>query len=147
MLIKQSMEAGLQLYKSGDFRLAIREFSKVSSESSQYFTALYNRSLCHRALKSYRRAIGDLKNALEIEPNNHRALLALGINYFEIDGHDFKKLTKLLNKIKNQTKSSILLANTIKGKGVKFFENNIKYNHNLPDKKVLEKSLKLLERN
>jgi len=76
-----------------------------------------------------------------------KLLKKLDINYFEIDGHDFKKLTKLLNKIKNQTKSSILLANTIKGKGVKFFENNIKYNHNLPDKKVLEKSLKLLERN
>ena len=76
-----------------------------------------------------------------------KILKRLGFNYNEVDGHCFDKLPKVINKIHKNKKSSILVANTIKGKGIKYFENNLKFNHVLPSISVLQKILKNMEKN
>tara|TARA_Y100001970_G_scaffold294251_1_gene449169 strand:+ start:8756 stop:9535 length:780 start_codon:yes stop_codon:yes gene_type:complete len=63
----------------------------------------------------------------------------LNFNILKINGHNFKNILKSLKVINKSKKSSILIANTIKGKGFKIFENNRKYSHELPSKEILEK--------
>ncbi len=62
-----------------------------------------------------------------------------GWAYFECDGHNTSELIRCLRKTRKIQKPSILIANTIKGKGVSFFENNLKW-HNLP---LSEKDIEL----
>lgn len=58
---------------------------------------------------------------------------AFGWNVIEIDGHNHHEL-KLAFDIakKNVGKPSIILANTIKGKGISFMENNILWHYRYP---------------
>ena len=50
----------------------------------------------------------------------------------EVNGHDHIKLEKVLRKSKKNKKPTIILANTIKGKGVSFMEKNKKWHHSIP---------------
>lgn len=61
---------------------------------------------------------------------------------FEINGHDMEEIIKALDgaeKIKG--KPSVILARTIKGKGVSFFEGKAEYHGVTPTKEELEKAL------
>ena len=68
-------------------------------------------------------------------------------NFFEkfdlnikfINGHKLKEITKTFLQTKNTKKSNIIVADTIKGKGFKEFENSLKYSHELPDLETLKK--------
>ena len=52
----------------------------------------------------------------------------------EIDGHDILALTETLEAAPFEIgKPSVVIAHTIKGKGVSFMENNIKWHHGVPD--------------
>jgi len=52
-----------------------------------------------------------------------------------IDGHDFDALVSTLKSIPfEKGKPSVIIANTVKGKGVSFMENNIKWHHGVPNK-------------
>ncbi len=73
---------------------------------------------------------------------NPKILRNLGLNYCEIDGHNIGLIFKTLKKVNNQKISSIIILNTIKGKGIKEIENNVKFSHQIPDKKILEKYIK-----
>jgi transketolase len=57
---------------------------------------------------------------------------SFGWNFVEIDGHSQLEIVNFLNSIRNSTKPTMLLANTIKGKGVSFMENQIKWHHAMP---------------
>lgn len=61
-----------------------------------------------------------------------------GWAYFECDGHDLNELVKTLKNIGRIKKPSILVANTVKGKGVSLFENNMKWHNSMPSAKDLE---------
>ena len=58
-------------------------------------------------------------------------------NFFvkEINGHNFKSLLDNFSLIKQYQKKKplIIIANTIKGKGVSFMEGNIKWHHSVPN--------------
>ncbi len=66
----------------------------------------------------------------------------LNFNVLKINGHNYAKLYKSLKKFKTNTKSTIIIANTIKGKGFKIFENSKKYSHEMPQKEILKKLIK-----
>ncbi len=56
----------------------------------------------------------------------------------EVDGHNIKLLTKTINKaLVNKNTFHILIANTIKGKGIKSMENNPAWHHKAPSKKEI----------
>jgi deoxyxylulose-5-phosphate synthase len=63
----------------------------------------------------------------------------LNFNIYKIDGHNYKKILNSLNSTQKNDKSSIIIADTIKGKGFKIFENNKKYSHGLPAMHILER--------
>lgn len=56
---------------------------------------------------------------------------AFGWDTHVINGHDFDAILKLLHKSKEKGKPRMIVAQTVKGKGVKFMENQLKY-HGAP---------------
>ena len=58
----------------------------------------------------------------------------------EVNGHDIKSLKLAIDKaLKNKNKFEIIIAKTIKGKGVKAIENNPAWHHKAPSKEELKK--------
>jgi len=65
----------------------------------------------------------------------------------EIDGHNIKQILEALDETKNiHGKSSIIIAHTIKGKGVSFMENKSNWHGQVPNKEEFETALKELQR-
>ena len=57
----------------------------------------------------------------------------------EVDGHNVKSLTIAIEKaIKNKKSFEILIANTIKGKGISSIENNPAWHHKAPSKEEMK---------
>tara|TARA_Y100000748_G_C15497262_1_gene488639 strand:- start:801 stop:1589 length:789 start_codon:yes stop_codon:yes gene_type:complete len=73
------------------------------------------------------------------------ALNELGWFYKEIDGHSFVEIKKALDESSNALKPTFIIANTIKGKGVSFMENELKWHHSVPTKKQLDIAYKELK--
>ncbi len=72
---------------------------------------------------------GFLNQVVDIEPLKSK-LESFGFFVSEVNGHDVEKIKSKLNyelKEKNQPKA--LICHTIKGKGIKFAENNPKWHH------------------
>lgn len=59
---------------------------------------------------------------------------SFGWNVIQIDGHNFKQILNSLIKAKqkNRSKPLVIIANTIKGKGVSFMENDHYWHHGVP---------------
>ncbi len=58
---------------------------------------------------------------------------AFGWNVFDIDGHNHEELRKAYSKAQlSKEKPSVIIANTIKGKGISFMENNILWHYRFP---------------
>ncbi len=72
---------------------------------------------------------------------------AFGWNVREIDGHDFEQVIPALQQARaNSTdKPTVILANTVKGKGVSFMENNIKWHGVAPKPEEVEAAVRELE--
>jgi transketolase len=50
--------------------------------------------------------------------------LAFGWHVQEVDGHDYDELTRALLKAKKIKKPAVVIANTVRGRGVSFMENS-----------------------
>ncbi|MEO0234449.1 MAG: transketolase [candidate division WOR-3 bacterium] len=67
---------------------------------------------------------------------------SFGFETFVMDGHNFQEIDNTFTKadqVKN--KPVFIIANTIKGKGVSFMENNVDFHGNPPTKEQYEKAL------
>lgn len=84
-------------------------------------------------------AMGDSKDILDMG-NIASKFAAFGALAIEIDGHNHDEIEKAL-KVKHEGKPLVVIANTIKGKGVSFMENNIKYHYGCVKDDLLEKAL------
>ena len=88
-------------------------------------------------------SIEDTETTLALEPLKEK------FNSFEwnvevIDGHDHKQISSALEK-KNNKKPTMIIANTIKGKGVSFMENKVVWHYRSPsleDIKIANNELK-----
>jgi transketolase len=66
-------------------------------------------------------------------------LRSFGWSVREVDGNDVEKLSELLQKLPfEQDKPSFVIAHTIKGKGVSYMENQIKWHHGVPSEEQYE---------
>jgi transketolase len=83
---------------------------------------------------------------LGIEPLAEK-FRAFGWNVLEIDGHDIEQVIKALEQARNNTtdKPTAIVANTIKGKGVSFMENNVKWHGVAPKPDEVAAAVKELE--
>lgn len=67
---------------------------------------------------------------------------AFGWNTIEIDGHNFGDLTNSFEKLPaKNNKPTVIIANTIKGKGVSFMENKKEWYSMLPNEEQMEDAL------
>ena len=78
--------------------------------------------------------------------NYSTILKSLNWNYFEVNGHSMYELNFYLNKAQKSNKPVMILCNTIKGKGVSFMENSIKWHHTIPNSEEIYKARKELEK-
>jgi len=59
---------------------------------------------------------------------------AFGWHVEEINGHDFKEITGALQKAKEvKGKPTMIIANTVKGKGVSYMENQVGWHGSAPN--------------
>lgn len=67
-----------------------------------------------------------------------------GWNIYEFDGHNFREIIKAFEIAKNSKKPVMFIANTIKGKGVSFMENNVTWHNAVPSLEQIELARKEL---
>lgn len=73
---------------------------------------------------------------------------AFNWHVFEIDGHNMQEIVDTLDEAeKIKGKPSVILAKTVKGKGVSIFEGKVEYHGLAPTKEELEIALKELDGN
>jgi transketolase len=71
---------------------------------------------------------------------------AFGWHTIEINGHNMPEILSAYDEAKQtKAKPSIIIAHTIKGKGVSFMENVVDFHGRAPTKEEAEKALKELE--
>lgn len=66
---------------------------------------------------------------------------SFGWNFAEVDGHSFFELAEVFESAVQSGKPTMILANTIKGKGVSFMENMVDWHHKRPSQEELRKAL------
>ena len=71
---------------------------------------------------------------------------SFGWHTVELDGHNVKDLYNFFQENKNIKKPKAIIANTIKGKGFSFSENNNDWHHSILSKSFYEKAIKELKK-
>ena len=75
---------------------------------------------------------GSTEDVMSLDPLDKK-LEAFGWEVAEIDGHDLNKIYETIEKAKLADKPFAIIANTIKGKGVSFMENNAGWHGKAPN--------------
>lgn len=87
---------------------------------------------------------GKVMDIMDLEPLVAK-WQAFGWHTIEIDGHNISEILSAYQKArKTRAKPSIIIAHTIKGKGVSFMENVVDFHGRAPTKEEAEKALKEL---
>lgn len=89
---------------------------------------------------------GEVKNVMGVEPVDEK-WRAFGWDVTEIDGHDFAQIVPALEAPRSKPatdRPSVIVARTVKGKGVSFFENQARYHGVAPSSDELARALKEL---
>lgn len=77
--------------------------------------------------------------------NLSEKIRAFNWDVIEIDGHNINMIYEAIEKAKTSKKPTAIVANTIKGKGVSFMENNAGWHGKAPNKDDFEKAYAELE--
>lgn len=87
---------------------------------------------------------GKCSDVMKIEPVPQK-WKAFGWHVFEINGHNMEEIINALDEAEHlKGKPSMILAKTVKGKGVSIFEGKVEYHGLAPTKEELEIALKEL---
>ena len=85
------------------------------------------------------------RDVMNLEPFGEK-WQAFGWNVIELDGHDIARLLDAFDRAKSvKGKPTVIIAHTIKGKGVSFMENNVDFHGKAPNAEQVELALKELE--
>ena len=83
---------------------------------------------------------GKTEDVNPIEPLNEK-FLSFGFNVKEIDGNNIEELISALEEVPFKSNiPNVIIANTVKGSGVSFIENQISWHHKVPSKEEFEKA-------
>ena len=63
---------------------------------------------------------------------------AFGCNTFVVNGHDYLELINVFNAAGSTEFPTVIIANTIKGKGISFMENKLEWHYKSPNKEEYE---------
>jgi len=88
---------------------------------------------------------GKVKEIMDIEPVVQK-WQAFGWNVLEIDGHNIREILKAFDAFgAPKEKPSIIIAHTVKGKGISFMENVADFHGRAPSKEEAKKALEELK--
>lgn len=88
-------------------------------------------------------SLGKVSEIIKLEPLKKK-FESFGCLTFEVDGHNIHEIQKTLKK-KTTNKPKVIIANTIKGKGISFMENNNLWHYKSPDKFQIKKAIKEIQ--
>lgn len=72
---------------------------------------------------------------------------AFGFIVREVNGHDFRELDQAIEASKQEKSApSIIIAHTVKGKGVDYMENNVKWHYGSMDSVLADKARASVDR-
>jgi transketolase len=84
---------------------------------------------------------GPVNEIMKIEPIADK-WACFGWEVFRVNGHDFREIISALDKAETvKNKPSLIVASTVKGKGVSFFEGKVEYHGIPPTDEELAKAL------
>lgn len=86
---------------------------------------------------------GNTEDVMKLEPLKAK-WESFGFYVVEIDGHDFAQIIPAL-KMRREGSPVLVLANTVKGKGVSYMENVAKWHHGVPDDAQLQQAFRELD--
>ncbi len=87
---------------------------------------------------------GPVEEIMRIAPV-HEKWAAFGWHVIEINGHKMKEILRAFDEAENtKGKPTVVIAHTVKGKGVSFFEGKVEYHGVAPTPEELEKAIKEL---
>ena len=88
---------------------------------------------------------GATESILKLEPIEDK-FRAFNWEVFTVDGHDVEQILRAIGMAKEKNgKPKIIVANTVKGKGVSFMENTHEFHGKAPNKDQFEKAISELE--
>lgn len=83
---------------------------------------------------------GHTRDIMSNEPLDEK-FRAFGWKVLTANGHDYAELTKALTEAPEPGKPVFIIANTVKGKGVSFMENVVKWHHRVPTAEELQMAI------
>ena len=91
-------------------------------------------------------ADGTVKDVMDVEPLKEK-WISFGWSVKEVNGHNIKELMETFNAIPAVTgKPTMVIANTIKGKGVSFMENKYEWHNKVPSDEQFKLAYKELQK-
>ena len=90
-------------------------------------------------------ATGRSKEILALEPLGEK-WKSFGWDTQEIDGHNFEQIKNAFDRTKCMNNPNIIIAHTIKGKGISFMEDDNNWHYRIPNKEELENAINELNR-
>ena len=116
-------------------------------EGTTWESALFaqHNNLCNLTVivdRNFLQSLESTESTLSLEPLDEK-FRSFNWEVETIDGHDHIKLINVLSK--TQLKPKLIIAETIKGKGVSFMENEVKWHYKSPNQEEFEKALKEIE--
>ena len=87
-------------------------------------------------------SIDTVKKTLNLEPLSKK-FQSFGCKVLNIDGHNFNKIFKALSS--NSSKPLVIVAHTVKGKGVSFMENSVLWHYKSLDAKNYKDAMRLIK--
>jgi len=89
---------------------------------------------------------GKTEDVNPIEPLKEK-FLSFGLSVKEVDGNSIKDLQKIFKKIPfENNKPNLIIANTTKGSGISFIENEVVWHHKVPTETEYQDALKELDK-
>ncbi len=88
-------------------------------------------------------SLGFVEDVLSMEPISDK-FQSFNWDVQVVDGHDFSDLRLAFNEANKAIKPTVIIANTIKGKGVTFMENTVLWHYKSPNKEEYFNALKEL---
>ena len=90
-------------------------------------------------------SFGNVKDVINLDPLKSK-FEAFNFYTVEIDGHDHAAILNALQDNSNIDKPKVIIANTIKGKGIDFMEHQLAWHYKSPNKEQYTDAVNQLSR-
>jgi len=102
-------------------------------------------NLCAIVDKNTLQITGPTANVCNTDPLDEK-FESFGWAVKHVDGHNLQELTDTLNSLPLTVgKPSLVIAHTVKGKGISFMENQVKWHHGVPSAEQYEQAITELD--